>query len=215
MSQIIKPEPLHTQAYQIIRTMILEGEYEPGERFVEVKLADKLGISRGPIREAIRMLIHDGLLIQDEGPVQLYQPSLNDIVDVFQCREYLEALAVRLAVENFTNELLDELALIIQKTKEAIKNNAKNEVSTYDQKFHELIIETSGNKQLIILNAGIRTKITYMRNTILRNYYDHFDFIDEHMRIYEALVKKDVTTAEQQMKDHIKSNLDFIVKIKK
>ncbi|MBP1930954.1 GntR family transcriptional regulator [Ammoniphilus resinae] len=211
MSQIVKQDPLHIQAYKIIRRFILEGEFEPGERVIEVKLAEQLGISRAPIREAFRMLIHDGLLIQDEGPILLYKPSRDDIIDVFQCREYLEALAVRLAADNITEDLIDELSVNIQHLKEAIHKRSKSEISSYDQRFHELIIEASGNKQLIDLISRIRVKITYIRNTIFCNYETNIDFADEHARILQALMNKDKDQAEQEMKLHIKSNLDYII----
>lgn len=78
MSQIVKPESLHIQAYNILKQSILDGERQPSERIVEAKVAGILGISRGPVREAIRMLIQDGLLVYNDGFVKVYEPTIDD-----------------------------------------------------------------------------------------------------------------------------------------
>ncbi|AUJ25066.1 GntR family transcriptional regulator [Virgibacillus dokdonensis] len=74
--RIVKPESLHLQTYAILKEEILEGAYRPGERVVEAKIANQLGISRGPVREAFRMLIQDGLLIYNDGFVRVYHPLI-------------------------------------------------------------------------------------------------------------------------------------------
>lgn len=89
MGKIIKSESLHLQSYNLIKEAIMEGRLQPNERVVEAKVAGKLGVSRGTVREAIRMLIQDGLLIYNEGFVRVYQPNVQDIIDIFQCRESL------------------------------------------------------------------------------------------------------------------------------
>ncbi|SDL98354.1 transcriptional regulator, GntR family [Bacillus sp. OK048] len=211
MSRIIKPGPLHIQAYNIMKKQFLEGQYEPGERIIELQFAEKLGISRGPLREAIRMLMHDGLLIQDDRSVHLFKPTLEDIIEVFQCREYLELLAVRLASKNMTGTLQQKLSLNIQNLREAVEKNSKKDISAYDQEFHDLIIYASKNKQLIELMTKIQIKITYMRNNIFRNYHTRLDFTDEHKSIFQALVDNDIAKAEEEMRNHIESNLNFII----
>ena len=108
------------------------------------------------------MLIHDGLLIQDERAVHLYKPSLEDIIDVFQCREYLELLAVRHASNNMTSTLQQKLSINIQCLREAVEKNSKDDISAYDQECHDLIIYASQNKHLIELMTKIQLKITYM-----------------------------------------------------
>lgn len=211
MKQIVKAEPLHIQAYHVMKNLFLKGDFKPGERITEMQFADKLGISRGPLREAIRMLIHDGLLIQDGRSLLLYQPTLEDIIDVFQCREYLELLAVRLASSHMTSTLEEKLSQNIDNLRVAISKKSKNEISAFDQEFHDLIIEASQNKQLIELMTNIKNKITYMRNNIFRHYHTRLDFVDEHERIFHALVENDITKAEKEMKSHIENNLQFII----
>ncbi|WP_167577781.1 GntR family transcriptional regulator [Ammoniphilus sp. YIM 78166] len=208
MSKIKKSEPLHNQVYHIVKRMLIEGEYQPGDRLVEVKLAESLGVSRAPVREAIRMLIQDGLLEQKEGLVYLINPTTQTIVEVFQCRQSLESLSARLAAKNISDSQLQQLAQNIQETQRAIQQNDSKEIGRLDQQFHDLIIEASGNQQLISLMSIIQAKISYIRNSIIRNFYQNFlTFADEHQRIYQALLERDENKAEMEMRSHIEKNL--------
>lgn len=208
MDSITKAEPLHIQAYQVIKGLILRREYGPGERMVEARLAERLGISRGPVREAFRMLIQDGLLIQGEGAVYVYRPTVNDIVEVFQCRESLEGLAARLAAAFLTVEDRRELTNTIEKMRVAIEGNRPDEASVWDQAFHDIITRASGNRQLIDLLTGIKEKAIYMRSVILENRCDLFiTAISDHERIVHSLERKNGEEAEQEMQAHIRRTI--------
>lgn len=208
--QVKKMEPLHNQAYQIIKKMIIEGELHPGERLVELRLAEKLGTSRGPIREAFRMLAHDGLLIQNESVLTIFNPNSQDIIDAFQCRQALESLAARLAAEHITDNQLLQIDKNIKDSKKALEIGNVQELSHFDQEFHDLIAQCSKNGQLIQLYEVIKSKIIYIRNCIIRNYYKNFmNFIDEHQTIYEALKARDPIKSEEEMRIHIQKNLEI------
>ncbi|WP_096200463.1 GntR family transcriptional regulator [Bacillus sp. FJAT-45350] len=212
MDNFIKSEPLHLQAYTIIKSSILNGEFPNGERVVESKLATKFGVSRGPIREAIRMLIQDGLLIQNDGSIQVFQPTTQDIVDILQCRKGLEAIGVRLATKKFSANELKKLSKCIEKTNQAYKRNDFKELGLLDQQFHELIIQGSRNKQLIQLMEVIKSKVIYIRNTIVPNEYIQ-SIADEHERIYQAILEGDEEKAEREMNYHIRKGTENMVKV--
>ncbi|ERI11390.1 GntR family transcriptional regulator [Aneurinibacillus aneurinilyticus] len=212
MDNIVKSEPLHLQAYNIIKSSILEGDFQPGERLVESKLASKFGVSRGPIREAIRMLTQDGLLLQDEGFVQVFQPTAQDIIDIFQCRQGLEAIAVRLAAQFISADEQKQLLEYIHQTKEAYIQNKVKELGLLDQKFHDLIIEGSRNKQLLQLMEVIKSKIIYIRNNIIPS-EDIYYIPDHHERIYQAILEKDEEKAEREIITHIQKGLESILKV--
>lgn len=206
---ISKVEPLHIQAYNILKKNIIEGGFQPGEKITELRLAETFGISRGPVREVIRMLIHDGLLVQNDGPVQVYHPSKNDIIEVFLCRECLEALATRLACDKMSPKVKEQLLTNVENTKRAIAERNASELSRLDQQFHEIIIGASGNKQLIQLSGLIQAKVAYMRNQILSHFYQHFvDTVDEHLRIVQALIEGEGAKAEEEMRNHIRKAVD-------
>ncbi|MGG1400253.1 GntR family transcriptional regulator [Bacillus salipaludis] len=212
MDNITKSEPLHLQAYTIIKSSILEGEFQLGERLVESKLASKFNVSRGPIREAIRMLIQDGLLSQNEGFVQVFQPTFQDIIEIFQCRQGLEAMAVRLAAKFISAEEQKQLLLNINQTREAFKQNKYNELGMLDQEFHDLIIKGSKNNQLIQLVDVIRSKITFIRNNITHNEYIPV-IPDEHDRIFQAILEGDEEKAEREIRAHINTGLQGVLKV--
>lgn len=212
MDSIIKAEPLHIQAYQVLKSLILRREYGPGERMVEARLAERLGISRGPVREAFRMLIQDGLLIQGEGSVYVYRPTVSDIVEVFQCRESLEGLATHLAADFLIEEDYRKLTDTIKKMREAIGANKPDEASVWDQAFHDIIIRASGNKQLSDLLTTIKEKAIYMRSVILENRCEIFgDAASDHEKILHLLRLKDGEAAEQEMKNHIRRNVEIFL----
>lgn len=208
MSRIIKAESLHLQAYNIIKKSIMHGEREPNERVVEARIASELGISRGPIREAIRMLIQDGLLIYNDGFVRVYQPTMQDVVDFFQCRESLETLAIRLAIKNISDEERDQLAINLKETKKVMEHGM--ELGQLDQQFHAIIIQASKNKQLIELLEVIKTKIHYMRNSMIGGTF-YPSFIEEHERIYQILLDGDEEKAVKVLRTHIKKGLDGVL----
>ncbi|MDM5358418.1 GntR family transcriptional regulator [Peribacillus sp. ACCC06369] len=208
--QIIRPGPLHEQAYQILLTMLLEGEYQPGERLVETKLAEKLGVSRGTIRESIRMLIKDGLLIQNESVISVYKPTLQDVIDLYECRERLESLAAKLAVENMTESLEKQINEVLMKSKKALAEEHPSKLVELNTQFHELIIRASRNNPLMGLLETIRTKSLYMRNNILRDYYltsNRKSYIGEHEQIFKAIIEQDPIKAEEEMSKHINNDL--------
>src|SRR5690625_3596221 len=194
MGQIVKPESLHLQAYNILRQSILDGKREPSERIVEAKVAGTLGISRGPVREAIRMLIQDGLLVYNDGFVKVYEPTVEDIIEIFQCRESLEVLAIKLAINNMTKEVTGKLDKNLAETKEVVDQGIA--LKQLDQQFHTIITEASGNNHLIQMLNMIKTKIHYMRSSMVEATF-YPTLLGEHERIYEAIIKKDEVTATE------------------
>jgi DNA-binding GntR family transcriptional regulator len=208
--RIVKQESLHLQAYSILKQGILEGEFRPAERIVESKVANRLGISRGPIREAIRMLIQDGLLTYNNGYVRVYQPTIQDVIDVFQCRESLEALAISLAIHHITDEEKAQLKQNLQATYQAYQQEKTIELGKLDQEFHDIIIDASQNKQLVELLEVIRTKIHYMRICMVKGEF-YPSFVREHEQLVQLLVKGSKEEAINLMKKHIKKGLDGVL----
>src|SRR5699024_3357827 len=109
MKEIVRPKSLHLQAYTILKESIIAGDRQAAERIVEAKVASALGISRGPVPEAIRMLIQYGLLHYNKGFVKVYVPVGAEIRELFECRESLEVLAVSLAIAHQEKKMLTRL----------------------------------------------------------------------------------------------------------
>ncbi|MHA6252235.1 GntR family transcriptional regulator [Oceanobacillus sp. CAU 1775] len=205
---IIKSESFHLQAYHILKKSIMEGERKPSERIVEAKVASQLGISRGPVREAIRMLIQDGLLIYNNGFVRVYQPTVQDIIEIFQCRESLETLAIKLAIKNITDKEREQLRNNISETKNTLEHSML--LGELDQQFHTIIFHASKNNQLIELLEVIKMKVHYMRNSMVGGQF-YPSFIEEHERLYELIIKGDETEAVKMIRMHIKNGLEGVL----
>lgn len=208
MMEIKKTEPLHIQAYHIVKEKIIKGEYQPNERLVESRLAEQLGISRGTVREAIRLLTKDELLVNRENSIYVYNPSPKDIQDIFECRKSLESLAVNLAAKNITDEQLMELEQIIKHSKEALSKNDAQQHAYLNQQFHDTIVLSSQNKQLVQLFEVINAKVLYIRNCILKEHsYSLWVLIEDHEQILQALKERDSEKAEIYMSKHIERSL--------
>lgn len=185
-------------------------DFQPGELLVETNLAKKLGVGRGTLREAVRMLLKDGLLVQREGAIYIYKPSARDVIEIYQCRERLESFAAQQAAQHMSEEIEHELWRLIVESKEAFLDGKISESVELNTKFHETIIQASHNQQLIALLETIRTKILYMRSNITRDYYRSSrdtSYIEDHEHIYEALKERDPMKAQQKMSEHILHDL--------
>ena len=117
-SKVTKSIPFHLQVYQILRDEIFTGKKKPGERIIESKIASEMGTSRSPVREAIRLLEHDGLIVNEYGTLTIFPLTAESISDIYHCRIAVESYAAFLAVENFTEDKIEEL---INLNKKAIK----------------------------------------------------------------------------------------------
>lgn len=210
VERIIKSEPLHIQAYHIIKAQILRGGFPPGSRIIESKLADKLGVSRGPTREALRMLTQDGLLVQKRGAISLFKPTEKNIIDICKCRESLEILAIQLSIINITHDEENKLKDIIKKSKELQKQGLYNELGKLDELFHNIIIKSARNEQLVQLMDVIKSKVIFMMGFILHK-NDYLPPLKQHEAILEAILNKDEEDAVKHMKLHLKYSLDNLL----
>lgn len=154
------------------------------------------------------MLIQDGLLIYNDGFVRVYQPTVQDIVDLFECRESLETLAVRLAIQNITNKEREQLITNITETKNTLDQGMM--LGELDQQFHAIIFRASKNKQLIELLEVIKMKIHYMRNSMVGGAF-YPSFIEEHEHILQLLLDGNETKAVNFISKHIRNGLEGVL----
>ena len=142
--------PLRDVVFNTLRTSILTGELKPGERLMEIHLADKLGVSRTPIREAIRKLELEGLvtMIPRRG-AEVAQITEKNLRDVLEVRRALDALAVELACERITEDELAELKKACENFELETKRGNANQVAQADVELHDIILKASGNERLM------------------------------------------------------------------
>lgn len=210
MEKVIKQEPLHMQVYNILKSQILRAKYPPGSKIIESKLAKKFDVSRGTVREAIRMLTQDGLLIQNKGVTTLFNPSNKDIIDISVCRESLELLAIQLSIKNISDEEIKKLEHTVEISEKLQKEEKYDEIGKYDEEFHRIIVESTRNNQLIQLMNVIRSKVIYMMSFIVHeNLY--LPPLQHHKDILEALKRRDEEEAIRAMKVHLNYSLETLL----
>ena len=196
--------PLRDVVFNTLRKAILRGNLEPGERLREIHLADKLGVSRTPIREAIRKLELEGLvvMIPRRGAVvaEITEKSLRDGLEV---RRALEALAVRLACETILDAEVEELKVAAERFEEALETGDVTAFAEADVRFHDIIYRATDNQRLIQLLYNLREQMYRYRVEYLKREDAHETLLEEHQAINETIEKRDVAKAVEAVRTHI------------
>lgn len=205
--------PLREIVYEQLKMQILTGKIVPGTRMMEVELADEMGVSRTPVREAIRKLEKEGLVtIEPRRGAYASDISVKDMVDTLEVREDLEGLAAALAAERMSAEQIEELIKITRGYSEAIKNSDMEKIISYDEQFHKYIVACSGNKTLIQLSETVQELALRFRYL----YYDDFSRYEnmpvEHKHIIEAITSGDIEEARTVADEHVKKLKEFVIK---
>lgn len=210
-------KPLREVIFDTLREAIIVGELKPGERLMEVQLAEKMGVSRTPVREAIRKLELEGLvtMIPRRG-VQVADLSVKDIMDVLEVRASLDGLATALSAERITEDELKELKHVYNQFVNYVeKENLQGSIKK-DVEFHEIIYRSSRNDKLIQIASNLREQVHRFRVIYLKDYRSHKDLVKEHAEILNAIEIKNPDLAQSLAKAHIKNQeLTIISSIKK
>jgi DNA-binding GntR family transcriptional regulator len=203
---------LSKKVYRILKKEIIKGSFEPGDKILEGKIAEQMGISKTPVREAIRELAAEGFVILSPNQgVVVRSVSAKDIREVLQIRSVLEGLAARLATYVITEKKIEELENYNKKM-EKLEN--KIDVFAYsevDVKFHESIANICENKQLIKIRKNISSQSLRCRISSLRIPGRLQKTTKEHWNIIEAIKAKDPERADRMGRKHIENALKNIL----
>ena len=196
--------PLRDVVFQTLRQAILRGTLQPGERLMEIHLAQKLGVSRTPVREAIRMLELEGLvtMVPRKGAI-VAEITVSDLENVLEVRTALEELAVKKACQNMTEEELFQLKAAAGAFEEQLKNNDLLACAQADVEFHEIISQSTGNRRLIQILNNIREQIYRYRLEYLKDPSSHERLVTEHAAICGALEERNEEKAMEVVRIHI------------
>ena len=196
--------PLRDVVFNTLREAILKGELQPGERLMELQLAAKLGVSRTPIREAIRMLEQEGLAVTiPRRGAEVAKMTEKDMNDVLQVREALDELAVSIACELITEEELEKLSEAVKNFEEAIGTKDIKQIAETDIAFHDIIYQASRNPKLVTILNNLREQIYRYRIQYLKDEKNYPNLLDEHREILEGLMKKDKELVTDIMRKHV------------
>lgn len=198
--------PLGEIVYETLRDAIAKQVLHPGERLMETDLADEMGVSRTPIREAIRKLEREGyvVMIPRKG-AYVAGLSIKDINEVFEMRGALEAQAASLAAQRATQEEIEEMQRIVFSGTKYWEDSDLLKVIELDTNFHELIYAAAKNSRLQGMITDLREQVQRFRTTTLAVPGRLKFALHEHKRIVEAIADRDVDEARIAAWEHIES----------
>lgn len=206
--------PLRDVVFNTLRQAILRGELKPGERLMEIQLANKLGVSRTPIREAIRKLELEGLvlMIPRKGAevAEITEKSLRDVLEV---RRALEELSVQLACEKITKEEIRELERVAKEFQQVVKSSDITEIAEVDVRFHDIIYTATDNQKLIQLLNNLREQMYRYRVEYLKRDGVFPQLIAEHEAIIRHIENNEKEKATEVMCRHIDNQVEAVIDV--
>jgi DNA-binding GntR family transcriptional regulator len=200
-------------ASQILRDAILEGRFAAGARLRQADLADQLGISRTPVREALGRLQQEGLVeLLPRAGVRVARLELDEAVELYHLREVLDGLAARLAASRATPVALAKLERALGRMATCLERRDTNRWFGAHVTFHDEIFRASGNARLQALSAVVRLSIRHFHPLLLTTAHRLEDAHREHRAISEAIAGHDAEGAERLARAHIANARDIVLK---
>ena len=202
-AQVPTFRPLRNDAYEALREAILLGRLRPGERMVEAEIARQMGISRGPIREAVRQLEQDGLVeYQPRHGVTIAPITRETVQDAYAVRAELDGFAARLAAPNITDQQLIELDELVASMRHHAQEEDSDGLLRVDVLFHRSIYTVAGNRVLLRVWTSLGPQAwTLFSGAQLRG-LSLLELAELHPPIVEALRTRDPATAKRAAEEH-------------
>ncbi|MDD3402102.1 MAG: GntR family transcriptional regulator [Hespellia sp.] len=206
--------PLRDVVFNTLRQAILRGELKPGERLMEIQLANKLGVSRTPIREAMRKLENEGLVLMvPRKGAEVAEITEKSIRDVLEVRRALEELSVQLACDKITKEGIEALRSAASEFAEIVGKEDITVVAAKDVEFHDIIYAATDNPKLIQLLNNLREQMYRFRAEYLKRSEFHSQLLKEHDEIIEAILNHKKENAARIMCQHIDNQVEAVIDI--
>lgn len=196
--------PLRDVVFNTLRQAILKGELEPGERLMEIQLAERLGVSRTPIREAIRKLELEGLVLMiPRKGAEVAEISEKSLREVLEVRRSLEELAIELACQRITPEELTALEEAENQFARAVEDGEVMAIAESDENYHELIYQATANDRLVQILNNLREQMYRYRLEYIKDEDRRQILVVEHEHILRAVRRRDIADAKSAVREHI------------
>lgn len=203
---------LAEQVFERLEIDILSGKYQPGEVLTELKLVTDLGVSRTPIREALRRLEQEHIIEISQKGILVLGVSQKDLEDILEIRSRIEGLAAYMAALNITDEQLEELREAVDLQEFYVPKKDAVRINGMDSKFHRLIYRFSGSVPLYDTLMPLHKKVLKYRKASVENEVRSAHSMQEHRAIFDAIAAHDAPLAEKYMMEHIANAKNFIQK---
>jgi DNA-binding GntR family transcriptional regulator len=199
-----------------LREAILDGKLKPGERLIERDIAGKLGISRTPVREAIRKLELEGLVTQVLGKgVVVAKISFEEVIEIYNIRAVLEGLAAKLAAEKINLQIRNKLKMLISEMETAIRNDDQDKMSRLNTEFHEVIYKSARSPRLYQMLSNMSEYVEKFAKTGYKWPGRISEATKEHEQIAEAIIDRNGSLAQQFAIAHIDRSKDIYIETAK
>jgi DNA-binding GntR family transcriptional regulator len=217
--------PLYEQIYEQLWKLILNGKIPPGQRMGDREWAEKLDTSRTPVREAMRQMAQDGVLITlDTGGYQVRSVDAHGLVDLYRCRAPLAALAAHDVAQRASQKVIKQLLAAVDATQKAISQRNAAGVFESNSRFHNLIIENSGNPYLALTMSRLERLIVFYRTALLEAsvkdetyrdaYFGHLrESASRQEKIVRAIEKENAEEASRLMQHHLTRSAEEMTRL--
>ena len=196
--------PLRDVVFNTLRQAILKGELEPGERLMEIQLAERLGVCRTPIRVAIRKLELEGLVLMiPRKGAEVARISEKNLRDVLEVRRSLEELAIELACQRMDDEQIQQLEEAQKAFAQAIQKGSAMEIAESDEHYHDVIYQGTDNSRLVQILNNLREQMYRYRLEYIKDADKRQILLAEHENILKAVKNRRTAEAKEAMRIHI------------
>jgi DNA-binding GntR family transcriptional regulator len=224
-SKIKRGVPLYEQIYGELWNLIFTGQILPGQRLSDREWAQRLATSRTPVREAMRQMARDGVLLGlENGGYQVRTVDPQGLANLYECRAPLAALAVRDTTVNGNERLFTQIRATVKSTSKAIDDRDANASLRLNSKFHSLVVESCGNSYLTVIMANLEKLILFYRIALLKTasgddahrheYFEHLARGNERqLQIAEAMAQRNAEKAGRLMEQHLLSSAEDMARL--
>ena len=206
--------PSSEVVYRRLKQDIITGALAPDSRLVELSIAAEFGVSRTPVREALKRLAAENLVFADPSRgMVVHRPDAAEIEDVFVVREVLDGLAAQLAALRIAPSELSKLELIIESMSEAIEHDRRMQIIAANQRFHDVIYSAAGNPVLARVASELRDYVRRYSTLPFASPDRVQHVLSEHRAILDALRNHDPAAAEKASGGHLSAARAYVVRM--
>ena len=206
-----KTVSLADQVFERLEAEILSGKYQRGEVVTELQLCAELGVSRTPVREALRRLSQEHLIEESPRGTVVLGVVRKDFEDMCAIRLRIEGLAVRGFIDNLTDDSLRQLREAVEFQEFYLNKSDPDHIKAMDSRFHELIYQNCGSAILCDTLSPLHKKVQKFRRLSIEQAGRAETSVKEHRAIYEAIAAKDADLAERLMNEHVGNAMQTII----
>ena len=199
-------KPLRELVCENIRQAIIDGTFSPGERLMEIQLADEMGVSRTPVREAIRKLELEGFVVMiPRRGTYVADISIKDINEVYEVRTALDILAAGLAAERINEDELEAMQRLLVEIGQYIDEGNIEKIVEIDSAFHDILYQASRNERLVNIISNLREQITSLRGRSMMYPGRLAKTLEEHRAIVDSIAQRDAEKAQRAVRIHMEN----------